>query len=276
MRWPASRLSRAATSDASTIWRVSKRNCAAVESLLTFCAPGPEQRTYPISISFSSIFRSRKILSMASPADGNSPNGNRPAEDSGFVRSLSGSSLPNAVVRNDSVRRGRGRSGGLGGGLRGAADDHGEQALPPQAPGGAPGVIERDSVDDAVALLDVVDRELVQLVLQQRRRQLRGGVQRQHLRALEIGLGLVQFLLGRAILGHAADFLVDGLDGLAGAVGAGSGISDEQRGVIHPQQRFKYRIGQPALLADFVVEPRRQRSAAENVVDDIAGHEIRI
>ena len=63
---------------------------------------------------------------------------------------------------------------------------------------------------------------------------------------------------------------------VSGAVGAGSGISDEQRGMIHPQKRFIDRIGETALLADFAVEPRRQASAAENVVDDIAGHEIRI
>ncbi len=99
--------------------------------------------------------------------------------------------------------------------------------------------IQRHGVDDGVALLDVVDRQLVELVLQQRRGQLRRGVERQHLRALEIGLGLVQFLLGRAVLGHAADFLVDGVDGLAGAIGAGSGIADEDRGVIHPQQRIR-------------------------------------
>ena len=40
---------------ASVSLRVSKRSCAAVESLLTFCPPGPEARTKPISMSFSSI-----------------------------------------------------------------------------------------------------------------------------------------------------------------------------------------------------------------------------
>ena len=65
--WPASRSSRAATSSASVIRRVSKRSCAALESLLTFCPPGPEARTKLISMSFSSIGRSREIRSMASP-----------------------------------------------------------------------------------------------------------------------------------------------------------------------------------------------------------------
>ena len=62
--------------------------------------------------------------------------------------------------------------------------------------GGLLGVVQRHGIDDGVALLDVVDRKLVELILQQRRGQLRGGVERQHLRALEIGLGLVQFLSG--------------------------------------------------------------------------------
>src|SRR6266481_5347814 len=74
MRWPASRLSRAAASAASAIRLVSKRNCAAVETLLTFCPPGPEARTKLISMSFSSIVRSREIRSMMAP-DRDDPRG---------------------------------------------------------------------------------------------------------------------------------------------------------------------------------------------------------
>src|SRR4029079_7151554 len=65
MRWPASRFSRRLASSGSVILRVSKRSCAAVESLLTFCPPGPEARTKPMSMSFSSIERSRETRSMA-------------------------------------------------------------------------------------------------------------------------------------------------------------------------------------------------------------------
>ena len=153
----------------------------------------------------------------------------------------------------------------------------GEQALAPQPL--ARRVLASSSVTAStmrVALLDVVDRQLVELVLQQRLRELRGGVERQHLRALQIGLGLVELLLGRAFLGDAADFLLDGIDGLAGAVGAGAGVADEQRGMLHPEQRFEDGIGQAALLADLAIEPRRQAAAAEDVVDDIGRHEIRI
>src|SRR6266404_1041686 len=72
-----------------------------------------------------------------------------------------------------SVRRWRDSGRGLSGGLRGAADDHGKKPMSPQPPGGLFDVVQRHRVDDGVALLDVVDRKLVELVLQQRRGQLR-------------------------------------------------------------------------------------------------------
>src|SRR5271169_3050335 len=64
MRLPASRASRCAASGGNVILLVSKRSCAAVETLLTFCPPGPEARTKTISRSFSSMERSREIRSM--------------------------------------------------------------------------------------------------------------------------------------------------------------------------------------------------------------------
>jgi hypothetical protein len=55
MRWPARRIQPQRGVIGSAILRVSKRSCAAVASLLTFCPPGPEARTKPMSMSFSSI-----------------------------------------------------------------------------------------------------------------------------------------------------------------------------------------------------------------------------
>ena len=120
-----------------------------------------------------------------------------------------------------------------------------------------------------VALLDVVDRQLVQLVLQQRLRELRGGVERQHLRALQVGLGLVELLLRRAFLGDAADFL-----SMASMVSP----ARSARVPVLPMNSAECSIqssnsidgiGQPALFADLAIEPRRQAAAAEDVVDDI-------
>ena len=55
-RLPASRISRIATSFGSDgERRTSKRSCTAVESLLTFCPPGPEARMKLSSISRSSM-----------------------------------------------------------------------------------------------------------------------------------------------------------------------------------------------------------------------------
>ncbi len=55
-RPPASFISRIATSLGSDgERRASKRNCTALDTLLTFCPPGPEARTKLSSISLSSI-----------------------------------------------------------------------------------------------------------------------------------------------------------------------------------------------------------------------------
>src|SRR5712671_215730 len=165
MRWPASRTSRAAASSGSVIWRVSKRSWAAVASLLTFCPPGPEARTKPMSMLFSSIVRSRETRSMAFTREGQSGIDARkiavlrPALKDDAFPGVRRCAVPGTQV-GGSVRlqRWRRRRGGrLRGGLRGAADDHGEQALAPQTLRGLFGVVERHGIDDGIALLDVVD-----------------------------------------------------------------------------------------------------------------------
>ena len=70
-RLPASRISRIATSFGSEgERRTSKRSCTAVESLLTFCPPGPEERTKLSSISRSSRQMSSVMRIMRMPVDG--------------------------------------------------------------------------------------------------------------------------------------------------------------------------------------------------------------
>src|SRR4051794_37283471 len=72
-------------------------------------------------------------------------------------------------ARAPSVRLGHWRRhrhlGRFGGGLRRAADDGGEQALAPELPGRFLGVVHGHGLDDLAALLDVVDRHLVELIL---------------------------------------------------------------------------------------------------------------
>ncbi len=50
----------------------------------------------------------------------------------------------------------------------GAADDNGEQTLAPQPARGPLGVPQRHGLDDGVVLFDIVNRQLVELMLQQR------------------------------------------------------------------------------------------------------------
>ena len=94
--------------------------------------------------------------------------------------------------------------------------------------------------------------------------------------ALEVGLGLGELLLGRAFARHAADFRLDQLERLAGAVVAGLRAADEQRGAVERQEIRRDTVGQAALLAHFVVEPRGERAAAEDVVDHEGRDEVGI
>ena len=93
-------------------------------------------------------------------------------------------------------------------------------------------------------------------------------------RAVEIGFGLGKLVRGRAILGQPVDFLFDEIQGFPGAVGTRGGAAEEQRGVVEPDQAVRDRICKTALLAHLLVEARRERAAAEDVIDDISGHEI--
>src|ERR1700760_3179081 len=114
----------------------------------------------------------------------NSPRGGREQAAPGGILLNASFLLTRCLRARDSVRGGRRRPGRrLRGGLRGAADDHGEKALSPQAFGDPPGVLEGNGVDHRVALLDVVDRKPVELKLQHSRGEFGRGVQRQHLRA---------------------------------------------------------------------------------------------
>ena len=54
------------------------------------------------------------------------------------------------------------------------------------------------------------------------------------------------------------------------------GAADGHGGVLEPNQAVRHAISQAALLAHFAIEPRGERAAAENVIDDVARHEIRI
>ena len=46
--------------------------------------------------------------------------------------------------------------------------------------------------------------------------------------------------------------------------------------VVEPEQTVGDAVGEPALLAHLAIEPRGERAAAEDVIDDVGGHEIRI
>src|ERR1700730_16483247 len=82
---------------------------------------------------------------------------------------------------------------------------------------------ERYGLDEAVALLDVINPEVVHLDLHQLACDLGGGVEAQCIGAFEVRLGTSEFLLARAGFGQAMNLLLDHLEGLPGAIAAGRG-----------------------------------------------------
>ena len=157
----------------------------------------------------------------------------------------------------------------------GPPDHRHQHAAVGQPLGDAARVLDRHGVDQAVALVDVVDAEILDLDLQELAGDLGRGVEAQRERALEVVLRLGELLLGRAFARHAADFRLDQLERLAGAVVAGLRAAGEQRGAVERQEIRRHAVGQAALLTHLGVEPRRERAAAEDVVDHERRDEVR-
>src|SRR6266851_6813552 len=120
------------------------------------------------------------------------------------------------------------RSAALGGRRLRAADHGDEETAVEQALRHPLHVGERHRIDEAVALVDVVDAEILELDLHELPGDLGRGVEAQRERALLIGLGLGELVLGRAGLGEATDFLFHHFERLAGAVAAGRRRGNEQ------------------------------------------------
>src|SRR5258708_1947667 len=157
-----------------------------------------------------------------------------------------------------------------------AADDGDEETACEQPFGHALGVSERDGIDETGAALHIVDAEIVELHLQELARNPVRGIEPERKGPLEIALGLDEFGFGRAVLGEPVDLALDELDGFARRVGPRRGMAEQQRGAVEPEEAVGDAVSEAALLPDLDIKPRGERAAAENVIDDIGGHEIRI
>src|SRR5262245_14853298 len=290
-RLPARRSSRVRTASSSDGEpRTSKRSCTAVDSLLTFCPPGPEARMNRSSSSFSSMAM-RSVtwiigLSLRAPcrASPESITTVWAVMASAAERSEAGWGIPvkartppvSALRAETPSPEGEGfrQSAAVLHALR--APDHGDQEAIEQALGDATRVGDADRIDHAAAAIDIVDAEVVELDLHQLAGDLRRGVEAKRIGSLEERFRPVELFLGRSGLGQPLDLLLDDVDRLAGAFGARAGAAQEQRRMIEPDQRAVDRIGKSALLAHLAIEARGERAAAEDVVDDIGGHEVRV
>src|SRR3954471_2745274 len=157
-----------------------------------------------------------------------------------------------------------------------ASDHKGERLRVEQPLGDALGVRERHGIDHRVALLGIIDAELVELDLHKLAGDLARCVEGNRVGALEIGLGLVELFLRRALGGHALPLLLDQRQGFGPTIAARGGPAAQDVGMVEPKQAGADTVSKPALLAYLMVKPRAHRARPIDVVYDVGGEEIRI
>ena len=118
-------------------------------------------------------------------------------------------------------------------------------------------LVKRDIVDEVDAPLDVVDAEAVGLQSDQRAGDRRGGIEVvDGIGADDVVLGGGQLFRRHPFVGHALHLVANDLDRLAGPVRAGRGRDHQQRGVVVVHQLRADAVGEAALLAHFLEQPR--------------------
>ena len=88
---------------------------------------------------------------------------------------------------------------------------------------------------------------------------------------VRIGLGVIQFRLGRAIGGELGHGVMHHRNGLAHRIGAGGDRAQHDAGAVVGGQLGVDAIGQPALDPHFIHQARGKSAAAQNIIGDIAG-----
>ena len=103
------------------------------------------------------------------------------------------------------------------------------------------------------------------------------GVEVQRIGALEIGLGLGELVLGRAFARPCGGFPAS-ISSSASRVRSALVwvLAMNSGGVAQVRQIRIDAVGEAALLAHLVIEPRGERAAAEDVVDHEGRHEVRV
>src|SRR5262249_48031813 len=118
--------------------------------------------------------------------------------------------------------------------------------------------------------------EIVELDLRKLRGDLARRVEGERVRALEIGLRRGQLFGGRTGFGHPLGFLLDNGERIRRRLGTGGGAPEKKGRPLEPDKAAGYAVRKPAFLAYLFVKPRRETAAAQNMVHDIGGHELRI
>ena len=167
----------------------------------------------------------------------------------------------------------RGGARRAGGFQAGRVADHGKAQLRrvEQAARHRARLVQGDAADQRRAAVEVIDAELVELHLDEHRRDVPGRVEAERKRAGQIGLGVAQFGFGRAILAHALPFGADQRDRFGDPAVLGGDAAEDQPGMAVRHQRGRNAVGQPALVADLLHQAPAKTAAADDVVEDERG-----
>src|SRR5690606_21122812 len=139
-----------------------------------------------------------------------------------------------------------------------------------------PDIVQGHRLDHLVALFDVVDAEVVELNSEQLCRDLGGGIEPQRVRTGEIGLGRFEFLCGRALACHALDLSLDDLERFGRPPVLGCRAADEESRMVERCEIAVNGVAEAPLLAHLLGQPRGEAAAAEDMVHDVGGNEVRM
>src|SRR6266446_6823628 len=121
------------------------------------------------------------------------------------------------------------------------------------------------------AVIEIIDREPLQLHFDQQRRDLLARIEAQRERPDQVALGLVELGLGRAFLAHPPPFAANEVDRLCDPRILGGDVAEDQRGMAKCDEPGRDAVSEPALLADLLDQAAAKAAAANDIVEETRG-----
>src|SRR5262249_32241308 len=147
------------------------------------------------------------------------------------------------------------------------ADNGDDEAVgPDQAFGHALDVLERHRLDQLVALVHVIDAEVLDPDPQELIGDTRRGLEPERIGTRQIALGVLKFLGGWALFGEPLQLAFDHFERLADRLVLGRHAADEHGAVLIGIEVRVDRISKPALIPQLLPQPQREYAPTATVV----------